>query len=223
MPSGLQDGQMIDLFGQAVPHASHSAQQVNKRAKMMSATCSPHGSASSASAALQQSLESRLQQLLPTGGLTMFIKGWKQKATPLGRRYCQLAVLGRPTAETACGLWPTPQARDHMPAHTPEYVAAKKALGHGMANLNDVVAAALWATPRSCEYKGAGPKVMRNDGKLRNDTLMFQVERFGPERIGPNAQTGNIGSLHPAFPCWLMGFRTANLSSMLLAMRLFRK
>jgi hypothetical protein len=36
--------------------------------------------------------------------------------------------------------WPTPQARDHFPAHTPEYVASKKALGHGMANLNDVVA-----------------------------------------------------------------------------------
>jgi hypothetical protein len=36
--------------------------------------------------------------------------------------------------------WPTPQARDHFPAHTPDYVAGKKAQGHGMANLNDVAA-----------------------------------------------------------------------------------
>ena len=36
-------------------------------------------------------------------------------------------------------LWPTPQARDHFPAHTPDYIAAKKAQGHGMSNLNDSV------------------------------------------------------------------------------------
>lgn len=33
--------------------------------------------------------------------------------------------------------WPTPTSRDHFPAHTPEYIAEKKAQGHGMANLND--------------------------------------------------------------------------------------
>ena len=33
--------------------------------------------------------------------------------------------------------WAAPQARDHFPAHTPEYIAAKKAIGHGMRNLND--------------------------------------------------------------------------------------
>lgn len=33
--------------------------------------------------------------------------------------------------------WATPQARDHFPAHTAEYVDAKKAQGHGMRNLND--------------------------------------------------------------------------------------
>lgn len=43
-------------------------------------------------------------------------------------------------------LWPTPMARDHFPAHTPEYVAEKKALGHGMSNLNDTVVN-LWPTP----------------------------------------------------------------------------
>jgi hypothetical protein len=36
------------------------------------------------------------------------------------------------------GLWPTPAARDSFPPHTPEYIAAKKAQGHGMSNLSDI-------------------------------------------------------------------------------------
>jgi hypothetical protein len=47
--------------------------------------------------------------------------------------------------------WPTPQARDHFPAHTPEYVAEKKAQGHGMANLNDTATLAGWPTPRMAD------------------------------------------------------------------------
>ena len=35
--------------------------------------------------------------------------------------------------------FPTPQARDHFPVHKPEYIAQKKAQGHGMSNLNDVI------------------------------------------------------------------------------------
>jgi hypothetical protein len=38
-------------------------------------------------------------------------------------------------------------ARDTFPAHTPEYIAEKKAQGHGMANLNDTVQLAGWNTP----------------------------------------------------------------------------
>lgn len=36
-------------------------------------------------------------------------------------------------------LWPTPQARDHFPAHTPEAIAKQKAAGHGCSNLNDTI------------------------------------------------------------------------------------
>jgi len=112
-PCSLQDGQQIDLFGQALAPASHSAAQVNKKEKTMNDTYGQSGSTSSASAALQFALESKLAARLPTGGLTMFIKGWKQKATPLGRQYCQLAVSARPISETDCGLWPTPNANKH--------------------------------------------------------------------------------------------------------------
>ena len=51
----------------------------------------------------------------------------------------------RRIGEIGSRLWATPQARDHFQAHTPEYVAKKKAEGHGMRNLNDEVA--MFPTP----------------------------------------------------------------------------
>lgn len=48
--------------------------------------------------------------------------------------------------------WPTAQARDHFPAHSDNYIAAKKAEGHGMANLNDI--AVRWPTPAARDGKG---------------------------------------------------------------------
>jgi hypothetical protein len=309
---------MTDLFGQAAPPASPSAARGGKKAKRTSATSSPLGLASSASAALQQSLESKLQAALPTGGLTMFIRGWKPKVTPLGRRYCQLAASAHPIDGRDCGLWvtpqsfdatndgkprplrykgdapseagntrspdksgsyrgdlkdwagvvagvpglwptpramdgekgvmtpeghaknrarykngmdlptamamclyPTPQSRDHFPAHSAAYIAEKKALGHGMANLNDVVAH-LWTTPSSRDWKDTpGMVAERQDGKSRNDQLPRQV--FGVVASGLPALTVGRGSLNPAFPCWLMGFSTAALSSMHLAMQSYRR
>lgn len=50
-------------------------------------------------------------------------------------------------ADVALTGWPTAQVRAHFPAHSAEYVAAKQAEGHGMANLNDVAAMAGWSTP----------------------------------------------------------------------------
>lgn len=73
--------------------------------------------------------------------------------------------------------WATPQTRDHFPAHTPEYIAAKKAQGHGMQNLNDQVPMALlagWPTP-----------VAQPDGKTPEAHLAMK-KRMG-ERDGTGA------------------------------------
>jgi hypothetical protein len=53
--------------------------------------------------------------------------------------------------------WATPQARDHFPAHTEDYIAAKKAEGHGMSNLNDqaMLGATTTSYPASTEKRGA--------------------------------------------------------------------
>ncbi len=55
--------------------------------------------------------------------------------------------------------WPPPQARDHFPAHTEEYVAKKKALGHGMQNLNDSAQLSGWNAPGASDGNGGkGPR-----------------------------------------------------------------
>lgn len=75
--------------------------------------------------------------------------------------------------------WETPQARDHFPAHTPEYVAAKKAQGHGMANLNDQV-----------QLVDLGPARLTASGEML---------------IGYIAPTDCGDQLNPAHSRWIMG------------------
>ena len=57
------------------------------------------------------------------------------------------------TMNDAVREWAAPQARDHFPAHTYAYIAAKKAQGHGMRNLNDE--AAMWDSPGVATTQGS--------------------------------------------------------------------
>lgn len=97
----------------------------------------------------------------------------------------------------ARGLWPTPTARDHMPAHRPpDYIAAKRAEGHGMANLNDVVAhghLGLWPTPMARDH--------------RSPNSPEGIERRGLTREGSEHLPNEVGGqLNPAWVEALMGF-----------------
>ena len=153
-PCDLLDGQTTDPCGQAHAHANPSRLQATKKVKKTNAIYGQYGSTSSASADLQQSLENKLAAQLPTGGLTMFIKGWKQKTTPSGRQYCQLAVSARPIKETDCGLWRTPDAHCDRGALSKERMSWK--IENGMPiRLNDQVAMALWATPNCLDHMEA--------------------------------------------------------------------
>jgi len=219
-PSDLQDGLTTDLFGQVVPPASPLPHQENTRGEKTSGTFSQPGSASSASVALQQSLANNLQMQLPKGGLTMFIKGWSKRHTPLGQQYCQLVASGRHTCEIDFGLWPTPRCKGEEGCLT---VYARKGDMQVMQhNLTSAAQAALWITPTSRDWKDTiGMVAQRKDGKQRIDQLPRQV--FGTVLQQYPVTTGKCDLLNPAFPCWLMGFSTAALSSMQSAMQSFRK
>jgi hypothetical protein len=86
-------------------------------------------------------------------------------------------------------------------------------MGVGLTDLNTQVKASMWPTPTSRDHKDGSctPNVPVN-GLLGRAVWN-----------GSTAPTEKRGQLNPAFVCWLMGYSTAHLSSMLLAMQSFRK
>ena len=111
-PSDSPDGPMTDLFGQVVALANHLAPPAPIAAPPTTATSGPTGSISSASAALQSSLESKLKQRLITAGSTWFKLTWKAKITPAGRSVCLLRASALRTSDNDCGSWPTCKSTD---------------------------------------------------------------------------------------------------------------
>ena len=109
----LQDGNQADLFGQEALRANLSQQRGTTQAKTMTDISGLSSSISSASAALQQSLVSRLQAQLDLDGLTMYKGIWKQKTTPQQRLYYQVGLSTPRTKENGCSSWPTPSVRDY--------------------------------------------------------------------------------------------------------------
>lgn len=158
-PFGAPDGLTIDLFGPVPVLANLSARQAKALGLMTSGTCGRPGFTSSASAALQSSLENRLRAVTQALGSTLFKLTWKAWATPSGLSRSRLRASALRTSGIDCSGWPTPTARDHFPAHSAEYIAEKKALGHGMANLNDLVQLAGWNTPTTAviDHKSKPP------------------------------------------------------------------
>lgn len=116
-PSDSQDGQTTDLSGQEAHPANHSVSQENEKPNQMPDTSGRCSLISSASASLQSSLENKLRQRLGQVGSMIYKMTWKQKTTPRGRSYCQLAASAHRTSDNASGSlpngWPTPTVRDH--------------------------------------------------------------------------------------------------------------
>jgi len=109
-PCDPQAGPTTVLFGQEAARASLSARQVQEAGLMTSGTSGRTGTISSASAALQSSLASRLQARTASVGSTLYTLTWKQRATPSGLLICALRASARRISDSASGLlgWPTP-------------------------------------------------------------------------------------------------------------------
>lgn len=112
-----------------------------------------------------------------------------------GMSAARMATRQPDNLPTAVRAWPTPCARDHMPAHSLEYIAAKVAQGHGMANLNDVVAhhGKEWPTPAARDYRAPN----NPDGASRLSRPPTSGEQ-SPNAVG--------GVLNPEWVELLMGF-----------------
>lgn len=114
------DGPMTVKSGPGARPASRSVPLAPSVAARMSATYGLRSSTSSASAALQQSLASRLQALLDSHGSTMFTLTWKAQVTPLRRPICALLASAPRTSGSGCTGWPTATRQDsvRMPSKT---------------------------------------------------------------------------------------------------------
>jgi hypothetical protein len=164
---------MNDLFGPAPAPASPSQPPARARQAMTNATCGLRGHLSSASAALEQSLVSRLRQRLDGAGSILFSLTWKRKATPAGRPYYQLAASARRTSETGFGsspkAWTTPTAGNAC--------GANKAR-EGGTSLNSDGLLAAWPTP------DAGAERLQRGGQQRQQ----------PQDGGAGGGLGDAGS-----------------------------
>lgn len=111
----------------------------------------------------ESSWESRLRAETRSLGSTLYRLTWRTRVTPSGRSIPALrATAHRTSGSASIGRpigWATPQAKDHHPAHSQEYVAKMRAQGHGMADLNDQVHLALsgWGTPTAAPT-GSAPE-----------------------------------------------------------------
>jgi hypothetical protein len=116
-PSDAPDGQTTGQSGQEAAPANLSARQAKALGLLTSGTCGQLGFISSASAALQSSLESRSQVRMDSLGSTLFTLTRKQRVTPSGLKIDAVRASVRRTSDKDCTLlalmsWPTPQAID---------------------------------------------------------------------------------------------------------------
>lgn len=196
-PSALPDGPMTAPSGQAAPHASLSARQAREAGLLTSGTYGRRSFGSSASNALQLSLESRLHQRLVGTGSMLFRLTWKHVAMPSGRLICALRASALRTSANGFTSWPTPTSNNGTGAGSQGR--------EGGENLQTAVMLSPWATPAARDWKNGDASqetLERNSSPLNEQELAA----FGPTPNGSSASTGKRGQLNPAHSRWLMGF-----------------
>lgn len=214
-------GEMIGEFGPAAVHASLSPQQAKALGLMTSGICGPHGTTSLSSAALQSSLESKLQARMPLSGGILFKLTWKQRTTPQGRRICALRASVPRTSDSDCGGWPTTGAGDEKWRISTAAAADRRMQSGKQVSLECVAFLAGWpttTTEANTHCYGPGKTIqLKTYGAARladwNDTWPVGTKAnleglslvSGPTPSGSPAATASGGQLNPAHSRWLMG------------------
>lgn len=228
------DGQTILPFGQAPAPAKVSVRAGSGQASQIAVIYGPHGSGSSESYTLTQSLASRLRLKTDLLGSTLFRLTWKERITPSGRPICALRASGRRTSDSGCISWATPRnvAAGHSTGN-PSRAEDKKS------RLEDQVFLTSWATPRgedsecvgahrgnadglhsqanlvapwqtpNCDTTAKKFHPERGDGDQPNLGYEASLTASGPAPSGSGAEIKSIGQLNPAHSRWLQGLPTA--------------
>lgn len=163
-PCASPDGQTTDLFGPVPVLANLSARQAKDLALLTPDTFGQTLPGLSVSAALQQSLENRLQARLSGLGSILYRLTWKPWATPLGPSRSRLRASVLRTSATEFIGRPTPTA-----ALADKGVRTfEGGLLEAMRNQGPDLAAAAclsgWVTPMARDFKG-DPETPRPKGR----------------------------------------------------------
>jgi len=178
--------------------ASLSARQAKEMGLLTSGIYGQPSTISSASAALQQSLENRLRARTQTLGSTLYTLTWKPWVTPSGRSRSRLRASVRRTSETASTGWPTPtSALADKGVRTFEGGLIEAMRNHGP-DLAAVACLTGWTTPTTRDWKDTGGDIVpRSDnGKERFDQLGRQANLAGwPTPL--TADASKMGNVQP--------------------------
>lgn len=182
-------GQQLDLFGRDHAPISPFRWQGLEKALKMKGTYGLSSHASSVSANLQRSLESRLRQNLGDSGSLEYVLTWKRWDMESGPPICALRAsvprnwlkyltslpetlsgeaklkLVLPTSDSGCGGWPTPKT----PTGGPESAERKQELGRtksGGGDLQSVALVAGWRTPTATDGTNGGPNARDSSGGM---------------------------------------------------------
>lgn len=181
--------------------ANLSAAQAKERGLLTSGTYGPPGTTSSSSAALQSSLESRLQARLLTLGSTLYKLTWKRWVTPSGVSRSRLRGSVRRISETATSGWVTPSARDWKDTAGMATTATNPdgSTRNRVDQLPRQAALAGWPTPSASGFEAK------------------DIERLEQRRQECKERTGNGNgfglSIGQAAPLWLSHDQPARLTA----------
>ena len=174
-----QDGPTTDRCGQEAVLVSLSARQAKERGLLMSGTYGPRSTISSASAALQSALVSRLQAKTALLGSTLYKLTWKVRTTPSGRLIHAVRASVLRISDKDYTGYPTPSARDFRDTGDLSKSRYRK---------------------DGKERKDTVPRIVE---KARGSNKRLTAS--GEMQIGFSTQTENGGPLNPLLSRWLMG------------------
>lgn len=184
--------------GQGHAPASLSARQASERGLLMSGTSGRPGITSSASAALTQSIASKLQVRMAWLGSTLYLMTWRRRTTPQGRSIYALRASAPRTSDSGYGSWPTPKTQD--------------------GGASQVV-----ATCRRRRQQGRSSLAETAIANFKDFPHPVRLTASGAIQTGSRAMTASSGPLNPALSRWLMALPAEWDAAVAMAMRSARK
>ena len=187
---GWRDGRKIGQSGLDHVPVSRFRAQGSEKDMPINDTCGPLFNASSPSASLQRSLESRLRARMAGSGSPLYVLTWSAVDMPAGVPILRRRASGHRTSGSGSSGWPTPRSRDH---HTEG--DGKRGLGFSpsLAKLTERMAG--WPTP------DAGAFAVGAD----LETHLKRVEKLKAKKIN-----GNGAGLPLGIVSQLAGWATPN-------------